>query len=878
MKLNSRNLSFNKYDYKSKKLQNSFVTRDPISSGAQPIRVPNKTVSFKGAESLLYKLTEYVDYENLLKIAAKDVDNVGFDLLTKLKNSKALGSKIFIDDAKGSIKFKEDKFLQSFVDSVAFPIKELPFLVTDFTLNVFSKIPLIKQPAQRLYNSSFLTGRRESAKMKEDVNKIKGLIERTDKLAREYMGGHAGTSLAGLASKKGKNPQSISDGLFKTANKYFDPETGNYNTVHERALNRVVSGLIPAAFLANDAYNLSVLCRDDKKTSLKEKDTRVKQEVSRVLTNAYIQLIALGALGKFVNNSPLFSAGVSAVTVLIAETFSRLANGRPINFVSAEKAKEINRKEALKEKNNSKEKDSTQATQLDKPQAVNDLKTTNPAKLNFGDAKNESKTAVEKKDESTTKNGKEQKTVVSFSTLKKLVGVIVGGGIALSYLRNRQKPKNNPNWENHIDNAFKAVSKFWKNKIYNKLAKKDFELSVEDFNNVVKKLRAAGQNNLADKYEEIVAKATKVDVDNKKVLKFEIEPKEPKTVKDPNAKKDFMQVDSKYKPYVDVVIEPFKFAWAAIKLPYKIVKSIMSLPASSVRVKEKRFKDADKIITSKTATPEEMKIAQKTKAASIVSEKEKKIKSITEAIFGEVVEKDSKSSQQIFASSIEKIVKKSKDVDSEKLSPQKFEEFVNSAVINSFNSTTQSSYSNADLGMITKIASSAVTSGFLVADNYNMVMIKSNGEDKEDAKQKAQERIVQRVSSLFYQTLFMKWFNSTFCNTYHSSLAGMSGVVGVNTVATEVFTRKSIGMPLGAKTYEELAEMDDKNLNRKDFLGSYFRFMSQLTGKKPLAKKPSAKVGETATKTTVDAFALLKNQNKKVATTDLLAIYGSNNK
>lgn len=897
MKLSSQNPSFTKYDYKSKQLQKSFVNQDPVSSGAQPIRDPQMTVSFKGAETLLHKFVEYGDYKKLLQIAAKDIDNVGVDLLDDLIKRGAHGENKFIqkidvastvkvDDVikkvESKITFKEDKFVQSFIDSVTFPIRELPFLVTDFVLNAFSKVPLIKAPAKKLYDSAFLAGRRESSQMKEDVNKVKGLIDKTDKLVRKYLNHNSGVTIDDLVKNNGKNPQEISDGLFKTANKHFDPESGNYNTVHERALNRVVSGLIPAAFLANDAYNLSVLCRDDKQTSLKEKNIRVNQEVSRVLTNAYIQLIALGSLGKFVNNSPLFSAGVSAVTVLIAETFSRLANGRPINFISSEQAKEINKKDALKqEKNNAKNKNNVKTIQLDKPQEVKDTKAS-PAKLNFGESKSETnKTTVASK-ESATKNDKEKKTVITFSTFKKAIGVIVGGGIALSYLRNRPAPKKAPkDWTNHVDNAFKVVSKFWKNKIYNKIAKKDFELSVEEFDNVIKNLRAAGQKNLANKYEEIVAQGEKVKVNDKDVIKFRVEPKDitdeagnvVKGIRKPND--PIMQVDSKYKPYFDVVIEPFKFAWGAVKLPFKIVKSILSIPAGSINVKLNKYNDARKLIKEGVATKEELALANKIKP---LTKKEKDILDNTAAFFGEIKQKESKSTQQVFASSIEKVFKKSKDLDSGKITKEKFDDFVNSAVINSFNSTTQSSYSNADLGMITKIASSAVTSGFLVADNYNMVMLKSNGENKEDAKQKAQERVVQRVSSLFYQTLFMKWFNSTFCNTYHSSLAGMSGVVGVNTVATEVFTRTSIGMPLGAKTYEQLVEIDDKNLNRKDFLGSYFRFMSQLTGKKPLAKNPSMKATETPTKTTVDAFALLKKQDKKVATTDLLAIYGSNNK
>ena len=170
--------------------------------------------------------------------------------------------------------------------------------------------------------------------------------------------------------------------------------------------------------------------------------------------------------------------------------------------------------------------------------------------------------------------------------------------------------------------------------------------------------------------------------------------------------------------------------------------------------------------------------------------------------------------------------------------------FVDRAVEKSFNGVTQSSNKNTDLAMMSKLASSAVTSAFLVADNYNMVMLKSNGKDKEGAKEKANERIIQRLSALFYQSMLINWFNATFRSTYNSSLKGMAAVVIPNTITTEILTRKSIGMPVGRKTYEELQAIDEKNENRKGFLGKYFKFMRLLTGKKPLktriTKNPSS--------------------------------------
>ena len=68
--------------------------------------------------------------------------------------------------------------------------------------------------------------------------------------------------------------------------KMFDPKSGNYNAVHERALTRIVTGFIPAFFLAMMHNNLSRICDDDAKAAEKEKKLRFNQE-----TNVYCQML-----------------------------------------------------------------------------------------------------------------------------------------------------------------------------------------------------------------------------------------------------------------------------------------------------------------------------------------------------------------------------------------------------------------------------------------------------------------------------------------------------------------------------------------------------------------------------------------------------------
>ncbi len=98
----------------------------------------------------------------------------------------------------------------------------------------------------------------------------------------------------------------------------------------------------------------------------------------------------------------------------------------------------------------------------------------------------------------------------------------------------------------------------------------------------------------------------------------------------------------------------------------------------------------------------------------------------------------------------------------------------------------------------------------------------------------------------------------------------MAAVSGTNTIATELITRKSIGMPIGRKTLDELNAIDEKNEKRTGFLGQYFKFMRLLTGKKPLKDRlqKNKQVAEEKVKKSNFNF-LDKSQN----TTNLIKIY-----
>ena len=844
---------------------------------------------------------------------------------------------------EGALSIREKGLFKALVENIFFPVINLPLYTVSWVLKKAQNIPALKEGASSLYKKPLLRIPRKLNELDEKTDIIKGIFDKTKDTVAKFAKEKGVTTeyLFQQLNKTDDNPQAqqlvkeaneyIKESLYKVSNKFFDKHTGNFNTAYERPLNRIITGLIPVAFLANDAYNLSVLCGDKKDVSKKEANARKKQEISRVFTTAYIQLLTFGAFTKQVNTIPWFTPLTSAATVLFSEITSRRHLGKPIFFLSKEKAKEYNKreKEEPKKKRLFSFKKQTKKTDInksttDKNQNSNSNKSVpyiivpeNEPKIftSFKSANiennivNKSNQQIEKNADNTQKEKTktERKALINFDTFKKGVGILVAGGFLLSFIKNSSYTKNSS-----LVRGIKGIGDYCKKKIYNPLAFKDFELAQSEFDKICKSLKDSGCKEIAEGHDFIrqkygrqtaegilklykgafdISKSKDLALDAINVLRgkgtiltdkeikqitesvrtaIELEGTSIAEMKYNNVAKKLMeiitnkkinisnedlellsntisetikqkakeapiQVETKLKPFVDIVTQPFKFIMSAMKLPYKITSTIVKIAVS----------------------PVEKKAAEAAIGKAELTQFEQTIHKVVTEIFGEKTAKAGKTSQVIFANAMEKLQKQTlpyrkaleaferatttgskaeiaKAQEALDKAKNELSRYVNTAVEKSFNGVTQSSNKNTDLAMMSKLASSAVTSAFLVADNYNMVMLKSNGEDKDGAKEKANERIIQRLSALFYQTLFINWFNATFRTTYNSSLKGMAAVAIPNTLTTEILTRKSIGMPVGRKSLEELQKNEEKNENRKGFIGKYFKFMRLLTGKKPL--------------------------------------------
>ena len=734
-------------------------------SNKRPLNNNQNDLSFKG--SFLYADAGKYASKELLEFTDKYLGHMGQNLFDHVKASELkLAKEMFkFDEKTGEIIFSKKSIPHLIGDGLI--LKNLPTNILNGTVALLGKIKPLENWSKQTYNSKWMKRTRAEAKIEAQINTLRGIAEFRNKLITS-----------------GKSEEEIRSAMFKQKMKMFDPKTGNYDTKHERSLNRIVSGIPPALFLANDAYNLSRMMDDDKDKANKEKKTRFRQEISRIGINAYITLITFGALQKLMNNSNLGIMLTTGLTALFTESVSRLSNGKHITRLTPEEAREENMK------NNAPEKD------------IKPVKTfqANPDNK-FSDNKNR------------------QKPLLSFDTLAKAsLGVIVAG-FGLKYLR-KIKP---------VDNAFNAAFKPFK-QLYEKMTTTaNYKVSEEEFNKIVKILKDNGfEDDIANDYARVGAYSKNADG----------------TI-------SLGARDKKIKPLVNFVIAPFKFAWSTVTLPYRLVdKGVKAFTRQPDLVKlALNDKETLKVIATNMAKDSKMSAEQASKIEDFVSALKKK------------TPKDLTDLEKSFLCRVQDVESLAKSIDNigkealkKNFDAKEFRDYVCDNLLKSFNVDTMSNVSNAELSNLAKTAATAATLWFLMTDNYNMVMLKSNGNDVDGAQTKFKERFVQEGSRLFYQTLLIDLFNSTFRSQYNKSLFGMTWITLTNTTISEWLNRVSIGVPVGARTRDELLAQEEKINNATGFKRAYFTFMQRLTGKRSIksfdVRKPKTTQQEPETPAT----------------------------
>lgn len=629
----------------------------------------NQDLSFKGLSSTQKKAV--ITVADAVKTFGEDFgEAAGKHFEEIIKNS---GLKIQND----AITFnKEQPFSKKALEVITYPVAGLPIDLVNTVIGGLQKISWFKNSTwlSDLSAKPFLKNRKEAVEKKSNVAAIKHYFEL-------------------LAKGEECDYKRFTEGHAR-----LKPLIPNYNSESERSLTRIVTGLIPAFFLANDAYNLSMYMNNNKDLARKEKKRRFNQEVLRIGATSLLTYQILHLFSKQSNKHMGVAIGLISGITLVSEIIGRSLAGNPVLPLNTQKAKEYAEKRA---KLNKKEQNSTSNKKIETA--------SNSSLLN--------------------KN----------NILKTIAGLILFGFTV-------EKTSN-------IKTVKAKLAEL--NKGYKRLFTEKYTISRERFNQIIAKLDKSGFKNIANFYKNAT------------------ESQKGETI-------ELGTIENKKKQIIihQILTFPIRFAWNALNLPYKIVSNpVMKL-----------FKK----VTKAEKNPIEIEA-------------------------------------EMLQNSLRFLDKIKDDGKAE------FTKKVNQRLVSSFDNLTKSSYSNADLSTATRITSNAVTSGFLIADSFNMVMIDSQGDNKDLAEEKAKERTIQRAVRIIYGAFITKITNDLFKGTYNSSLLGAQAVNIGNALLTETLERKSVGLPLHEATQEEIKENETLHMNATGVKGSYFRAMAKITGKNSFA-------------------------------------------
>lgn len=845
------------------------------SLNKSPLKTNSNELAFKGSFFSLYKQVGKTDINKFLNNMDEPLDGMVrhlYDAVIKSNLVKTEGNNVTVFQ----------KTIPTLIgNGFSDPFLKFPGDILNGVVEGLGHIKPLQGWAEKTLEQPMFKKIRQRSKIDYEVNAFQGLLDFKKITLDDALKNKAqelGVKVDELTAEvKAKVEEDVDKNMqwhiFQRSMKPFDSKVGNYDTKHERALNRLVTGLPPAVFLANDAYNLSRMMDDNPAEAKKEKRTRFRQEASRIFTSGYLTLITMGALSKLINNSKLGIMLNTGLTVLFTEMYSRLRNGKHITRLTPEEARKIN------ERNHAPEA-------AIKPESLT-FKSNNANK-------NDSKEKL-------------QKPLLSFDTLWKASLASIAIGFSVKGLRKIPR----------VDAAFEAIFKPF-NKFYKNISEiSDYKVSQKQIDDVADTLIAQGYKTRGRQYREVAIRSRELVVE--KVVK------ELKKTSDIKAIDTFLtnienkdihpEVLKKNLNSLLAVLDKNKYKDLASKYRYKFISSLKNdatLKTELQKIKSELQKAgeannnlAEKISKNGLTKIEDSKLSDEIKTAleKAGDESGKLYKNYTDAIEGLVnfgardrkvkplvdfvitpfsfvwsivkfpykiangivelfMKKAPKSSKSIdelnmeavsksFDKIYEQVGKYKKAIDStndEKLKEKyckKFRDFVMDNTLKAFNVNTMSNLSNSDLSNLAKTAATASTIWFLMTDNYNMVMLKSNGNDVEGAETKFKERFVQEGSRLFYQTLLIDLFNKTFQKQYNGSLMGMSWISLTNTTIGEWLTRKSVGVPIGMHTRDELLKLEEEQNNATGFKKDYYQFMKRLTGKR-----------------SIQSYSVSKNQNQ----------------
>ena len=583
------------------------------------------------------------------------------------------------------------------------------------------------------------------------------------------------------------------------ANKIFSDTIGsnitrvkkNYESRDERTLNRVATSIVSALYSGADFYNISMLQKDDKNEASKAQKRRLRQELTRMGLSAAFTFLTLGLFDRYTKKNIWLNASVIAGSTLLSEILSRIFSKTPLIPLTSKEAAKISQKR--KNSPEERQKITFRANLKNEQEEFRSLLKSTPTL-------EESSKKLENKELEPKKHRK-----------SKLFRIFMGA-FALA-------------------NIFFILSKLSKGELKANKIKKEFYDMYKD--NIL--------NN--DITAEVVEQA-------KKVTKKIKEDNAGQLIKLPSfgSIKDLIT-----KRKVEVNLDELASKLELLKNTQDGQKISNTLDIYLNHIQ--KLKDEGKnVISSKVDIPVVSGLYSGiTKIFNTVGT----ILTAPSRLLFACLNKDYKDSNKLFDEVMQEVKpnynkelvqlahiceldKKSKLHEIFKSKPRKDSTMID--IIQKRARNVEVGAETSELANISRTMVTAITTYFFVNDYRNSVLIESGGKDTEGAKEETRERLMHKLSNFIINGTLMNTFNTIFKSVLNKSLLGATVVAAATETTNEFLVRKSICQPIGMKkSKQEIIDYEEKQMNKKGFMGWWSRTFKKITGKKSLTQKAGIK-------------------------------------
>jgi hypothetical protein len=588
-------------------------------------------------------------------------------------------------------------------------------------------------------------------------------------------------------------------------NKVVDPNKGKYSSNSLMIGNRFISGVVYSYFLGTDAYNTTMRYSDDKHEAAAQRKSRIAQEFSRIGLNMYIQNLLVGTFETAVNKSLATAMFVSGSTVAFSEILGRKLVGKPIMPSDKETLDRL--EQEMYQKKGILPSIGRLMTNVKK-------KDTAPVAPQAGD--------IEKITYKKTKPN--EKTFSAFS----------------GNSPNKDKDASTPSFKGY----FKVDKMFERQKL----------------KQIIHVLEKADEQTAQRTKETILSAFKKSEYfkTNKPAL--------PKSFEELINNQSLEQIpvgskDTVWGKVTKSVLVPVNFVKTIAKSTSKGTKKLFNMITGN---KTNPLKEELDALKKSNSAEDKEKLKQfndflakrlKEKAWTMSKVQDKDVRIYKEFISLSKKEKEEIEGAKNILLWLEKQLLKEKitiqpDGTLAQQDIAKVEKIFKESVMRA-DGAKQLEYDGNTFAQANINLSRAITTLFLVTDAYNLTMQYSN-DNKKDANKSAKNRAAQEISRISVSAYIMAFVHNLLSKLCNSSLGGAFTLTALTSSINDSLSRKVVGVPLTAKTQEQLEAIDAKNSESKSPIK---KALAYSIGKKGLMPAATATTGSNqASNDEIDYF------------------------